>query len=162
MWLTQEQLLILLLLLIANGAPLLAGKLLRKYHYPLDGGSKFVDGRPLFGPSKTIRGILAALVATPLASIALGLGWLPGLLIGLFAMIGDLFSSFLKRRLDMPSSRHASGLDHVPESLFPLLACSTVIELPAFQIFLLVVLFVSGGFLLWRIAGWLGIREHPY
>jgi hypothetical protein len=36
-----------------------------------------------------------------------------------------------------------------------------VIELPAFQIFLLVALFVSGGFLLSRIARWLGIREHP-
>jgi CDP-2,3-bis-(O-geranylgeranyl)-sn-glycerol synthase len=161
MWLTHEQLLILLLLLIANGAPLLTGKLLRQYNHPLDGESNFIDGRPLFGPSKTMRGILAALVATPLASMALGLGWLPGLLIGLFAMIGDLFSSFLKRRLNMPSGSRASGLDHIPESLFPLLACSTVVELPAFQIFLLVALFFSGGFLLSRIARWLGIREHP-
>jgi hypothetical protein len=38
-------------------------------------------------------------------------------------MAGDLFSSFLKRRLNLPPSSPALGLDQVPESLFPLLAC---------------------------------------
>ena len=35
---------------------------------------------------------------------------------------GDLFSSFVKRRLDLASSSMAIGLDHIPESFFPLLA----------------------------------------
>lgn len=162
MWLNTEQLLLLLLLIVANGAPLLAGKLLRRYNYPLDGGRNFFDARPLFGSSKTIRGTAAAVIVTPFASMALGLGWQIGLVIGLFAMLGDLFSSFIKRRLGMPSSSRAPGLDQIPESLFPLLACRTMIELPAFQIMLLVLLFVTGSLLLSKLAFQLGIRKHPW
>jgi CDP-2,3-bis-(O-geranylgeranyl)-sn-glycerol synthase len=29
---------------------------------PLDGGSLFVDGQPMFGPSKTIRGIVVSVI----------------------------------------------------------------------------------------------------
>ena len=34
-------------------------------------------------------------------------------------MAGDLFSSFVKRRLRLASSSMAIGLDHIPESSFP-------------------------------------------
>lgn len=162
MWLNTEQLLLLLLIMVANAAPLLAGKLLRRYNYPLDGGRNFLDGRPLFGSSKTIRGLAAAVVMTPPVSAALGLGWQAGLVIGLFAMLGDLFSSFIKRRLGMAPGSRAPALDQVPESLFPLLACRTIIELPAFQIMLLVLLFVAGSLLLSKVAFHLKLRKHPW
>ena len=162
MWLNTEQLLLLLLIMVANAAPLLAGKLFRHHNYPVDGGRNFLDGRPLFGSSKTIRGIAAALIMTPLVSAALGTGWEIGLVIGLFAMLGDLFSSFIKRRLGMAPSSRAPGLDQVPESLFPLLACRTMIELPAFQVMLLVLLFVAGSLLLSKVAFHLKLRKHPW
>ena len=44
-----------------------------------------------------------------------GLAWTIGLVVGTTAMAGDLFSSFLKRRLDLPPSSKATGLDQVPE-----------------------------------------------
>ena len=50
------------------------------------------------------------------------LSLMTGFLIALCAMLGDLLSSFIKRRLGLPSSSMALGLDQVPESLLPLLS----------------------------------------
>ena len=45
------------LLAVANGVPIVAGKLFGAYFdQPLDFGVAFVDGRPVLGRSKTIRG----------------------------------------------------------------------------------------------------------
>ncbi len=114
---------LLILLMLANGTPVIAKKLLGdRYSYPLDGNLTFADGRPLFGHSKTIRGVVLAVLVTTAGAPLIGLGWKTGFLVGSFAMAGDLVSSFSKRRLNLPPSSRASGLDQVPESLFPLLA----------------------------------------
>ena len=50
---------LLVLLVVANGTAVIAKKLLgAAFARPLDGGALFVDGQPIFGPSKTIRGIV--------------------------------------------------------------------------------------------------------
>jgi CDP-diglyceride synthetase len=90
----------ILLLAIANGAPVIAEKLLGRFlSYPLDAGKTFVDGRPLFGSSKTARGIILAVMAASTCAPVLGFTWTTGFLIGLAAMAGDLVSSFVKRRM---------------------------------------------------------------
>jgi CDP-archaeol synthase len=101
---------------------------------PLDGGALFVDGRPLFGPSKTIRGIVTSVLATSGAAALIGLGWEVGALIGTVAMASDLCSSFLKRRMGLAPSSMAIGLDQIPESLFPLLACRLLLPLTMLDI----------------------------
>ena len=112
---------LLILLVVANGAAVAAKKLLRgAFDRPLDGGGLFIDGQPILGPAKTIRGVVASVLATSICSALMGLGWKTGALIASFAMIGDLFSSFVKRRLRLASSSMAIGLDHIPEfSLSP-------------------------------------------
>ena len=56
---------VLVLLTLANGAPVMAKLILRKRcAMPLDGNRTFIDGKPLFGASKTIRGVVVAVVAT--------------------------------------------------------------------------------------------------
>lgn len=111
----------LLLVLIANGAPVAACILLgRRGSIPLDAGIRYRDGRSLLGPSKTVNGIVASLLATTLAAVLLGLGWVAGLAVASLAMAGDLASSFVKRRLDHPPGHPAPLLDHLPESLAPL------------------------------------------
>ena len=40
---------------------------------PLDGGALFVDGQPIFGPSKTIRGIVVSVLATSICAVLIGL-----------------------------------------------------------------------------------------
>jgi CDP-2,3-bis-(O-geranylgeranyl)-sn-glycerol synthase len=101
------------------------------------------------------------LAATASASL-IGLGWSIGLLVGSFAMAGDLFSSFCKRRLGLPSSSRASGLDQIPESLLPLLACRDLLALTAAEIVLCVVMFVVGEVVLSRLLYAFRLRDRPY
>ncbi|WP_264715375.1 CDP-archaeol synthase [Limobrevibacterium gyesilva] len=154
---------LLFLLTLANGAPVIARKILgNRFAAPLDGGLVLPDGHPLFGASKTIRGIVAAVLATAAGAQLIGLGWQTGCLAGAAAMVGDLFSSFCKRRMDLPPSSRATGLDQIPESLFPLLACRLVLPVTVADIVACVVIFLVGEILLSRILYRLHVRERPY
>ena len=109
---------LLILLTVANGTPVIAKKILGdRLARPLDGGTLFYDGKPVFGPTKTIRGIVTSLLATSLAAWLMGLQWELGVVVAAAAMAGDLCSSFVKRRMTLPSSSMALGLDQIPESL---------------------------------------------
>ena len=154
---------LLFLLGVANGAPLFGHQFLRqRFGQPLDGGRTFVDGRPWLGPSKTIRGIFLALLVTPVAALILGLEATTGLLIGFGAMLGDISSSFLKRRFGLPSSSRAIGLDQIPESLFPLLAIHRRYDLGAVEIAALVAAFVVLELLVSRVLFKFRLRDQPY
>jgi CDP-2,3-bis-(O-geranylgeranyl)-sn-glycerol synthase len=154
---------LLLLLMLANGTPVIAKKIFGdRYSYPLDCNLVFSDGRPLFGRSKTIRGVVLAVLVTTAAAPLIGLSWQAGVLIGSFAMGGDLVSSFAKRRLNMPASSRASGLDQVPESLFPLLACRNLLSLALTDIGICVAMFFAGEVLLSRLLYALHLRDRPY
>ena len=153
---------LLVLLSVANGAPVLATKLLGStLAQPIDGGVRFIDRRPLLGGSKTIRGVVISMTLTIAAAPLLGLELSTGAVVGAAAMAGDLVSSFIKRRLDMPSSSQATGLDQLPESLFPLLACRDPLPLTLADI-------VIGVLVLHRrsvvVSGVLqfGLRDRPY
>lgn len=154
---------LLLLLTLANGTPVVAHKILgNRFVHPLDGGITFVDGRPLFGASKTLRGILLSTIVTGTGAVLLGLGFALGALLGGVAMAGDLFSSFIKRRLGLRPSSQATGLDQIPESLFPLLACGDALSLSLFDIVATVAIFFIGEILLSRLLyGW-RLRDRPY
>ena len=84
------------------------------------------------------------------------------MVVGSFAMAGGLFSSFCKRRLGLPSSSRASGLDQVPESLLPLLACRDLLGLTGGYIVAGVVMFVIGEIVLSRLLYSLRLRDRPY
>jgi CDP-diglyceride synthetase len=159
--LTVAQLLILLTL--ANGTPVIAKKVLgERLAQPLDGGVRFFDGRPLFGSSKTLRGIVLALVVTALGAPLIGLDWHVGLLVGATAMAGDLFSSFVKRRMGMAPSSRAIGLDQIPESLFPMLAGAGLYGLSVADIVAGVALFFIGEVVLSRVLYRMRLRDRPY
>jgi CDP-2,3-bis-(O-geranylgeranyl)-sn-glycerol synthase len=154
---------LLLLLAIANGTPIIAAKLLRdRCAYPLDAGLRFLDGRPLLGPAKTLRGLVLALVMTTLVAVLLGCDWTLGLTVGAGAMFGDLAASFSKRRLGRATSSQALGLDQIPESLFPLLAVREPLGLQPWDIALLVGAFMALELLLSRLLYRVGIRQQPY
>jgi len=154
---------LLILLAVANTAPLLGKRVLGdRSARPLDGGLTFFDGRPLFGASKTLRGVVLAVLATAAAGALVGLDWRIGALAGGGAMVGDLLSSFLKRRFGLKPSSQATGLDQVPESLLPLLACRAALPLTVADIALLVALFFIGEILFSRLFYRLGLRDRPY
>ena len=112
---------LLLLLLVANGMPVVLGILLRQhFSWPVDAGRNFLDGRRLFGASKTVRGVLGSIAVTALVAPVCGLDRASGALFGLLAMAGDLTSSFIKRRLGYPSGSQHPLLDQLPETCLPL------------------------------------------
>lgn len=160
---TVELFQLLLLIIIANGAPILIRVLLHdSFKLAVDFDQKLPDKQRIFGSSKTWRGIFAALVATASAAWLLGLSPQTGMLIAFYAVAGDLFSSFIKRRLSMQSSSMAPLLDQVPESLFPAYMLMEVFNLDISAVLLLVLTFVIVELFLSHILYKWGLRKRPY
>lgn len=153
---------VLFLLLVANGAPILARNLLGDHlSHPVDFGINGPDGRPLLGPTKTIRGLLAALVGTACAAPLVGVSWETGALFGLCTMLGDLGSSFLKRRMGVRSSESVLGLDQGLEALCPILALGRQFALQLADVFAIVAAFFVIEIVLSRLLYRLHIRNRP-
>jgi CDP-diglyceride synthetase len=154
---------ILVLLTFANGTPIVAKKIFgSRFALPLDAGIIFFDGRPVFGASKTMRGIVVSILITSAIAPFIGLDLAIGAIVASSAMAGDLFSSFVKRRLNFPPSSQALGLDQVPESLFPMLACRDALSLTIADIALGVGIFFIGELILSRLLFRAHLRDEPY
>ena len=79
---------------IANSTPVVLGG-----GPAIDGGRLWSDGKPILGTNKTIRGCVTGILAGSIV------GFVQGNLVGGFAqatgaILGDLISSFMKRRID--------------------------------------------------------------
>lgn len=154
---------LLVLLALANGVPVLAKRVMGgRLSYSVDCGMTFIDGRPLLGPSKTIRGVVLSVVVTTLSAPVIGLDPIIGAVVAATAVLGDLFSSFVKRRMNLAPSSQALGLDQVPESLFPLLACRKAMSLGVIDMAAVVVIFFAGELVVSRLLYRLRIRDQPY
>ncbi len=151
------------LLVLANGAPVIARRLLgERWAMPVDAGLHLAGGQPLFGSAKTWRGLIAAmLVCAPIGALQ-GMGVFNGALFGVLSMLGDLLASFIKRRLGIPASGRAWFLDQIPEGLLPLAVLREPLGLDWLD-----VLLVATSFTLfeWLVSPWLyrlRIRRKPY
>jgi CDP-diglyceride synthetase len=154
---------LLVLITLANGTPIVVKRVFGpRFSFPLDAGVSFFDGRPLFGKSKTVRGILLSILLTTAGAPILGLDLAIGARVAIAAMAGDLLSSFLKRRMNLPSSSQAVGLDQVPESLFPMLACRAALSLTIADIALGVGVFFVVELILSRLLFQAHLRDEPY
>ncbi len=154
---------ILLLLFIANGAPIILHNLLGNlFGQPVDSGMVWPDGKPLLGPTKTWRGIAGAVLSSSAAAWVLNLGVSAGLAVGALAMLGDLLSSLLKRRFGILPSGMALGLDQIPESLLPLLWLKAELHLGSGDVLRLTIAFFVLELAISRVLYWLGIRKQPY
>lgn len=159
----MQDLRVLLLLGIANFAPIVATRLLgTRFATPLDGGHMMRDGRPVFGASKTLRGVLTSILCTTIASPFLAIDAVLGAGLAAGAMAGDLLASFCKRRLGLPPHARAFGLDQIPEVLLPLLLLQPWLGLAWRETTIVVVVFVLLDILLSRVLYHLSIRERPY
>jgi CDP-2,3-bis-(O-geranylgeranyl)-sn-glycerol synthase len=168
MWLSDCDMLpleldLLLLVVIANGVPIIGAAVCGDWGaYPLDGGRVLADGHRVLGDSKTWRGILLSPLATCASAVLLGLPVGVGVAISVGAMLGDLLSSFVKRRLGMTSSSMALGLDQIPEVLLPLLLVAGDCALTWLTIGWMVAGFVVLELGLSPVFYWFGIRNRPY
>lgn len=151
------------MLVLANGTPVVAAVLLKKrWSAPVDGGRLWRDGRPVLGNSKTWRGVVSGALACALFALMTGFGFVFGFLFGLLGLAGDMLSSFIKRRLGLASSARALGLDQIPEALLPMLLAMWWLPVSLWVVLVVVVLFtlsnIYGSPLLYR----LGIRRQPH
>ena len=154
---------ILILLFSANGAPIIGTKIFaEKWQFPVDFNANFIDSKPLLGKSKTYRGLILSLLLTSAIAPILGLPALLGFSIALLSMLGDMLSSFIKRRLNFPSSNMALGLDQIPEALLPVLVLQPILGLDMYSIARLIVVFFILNLALSKILYHLNIRSTPY
>jgi hypothetical protein len=156
---------ILLLVTVANSAPVVAKKILgKKLSYPVDQGLMLCDDRELFGRSKTIRGIVVSILATALCASLIGLTFFEGAYVAAGSMAGDLLSSFLKRRMKIPPSGMALGLDQLPEAVLPVLALKWCLGWPITfaEVSIVGVAFFIGELAASRLFFALKIRDQPY
>jgi len=99
----------------------------------LDMGKKFSDGRRIFGDGKTTRGFVGGLIVGTIVGLLQGIAEVPlgehlllGFLLALGALLGDLVSSFIKRRLDIERGGAAPGLDQLSFVVVALMLASPV------------------------------------
>jgi CDP-2,3-bis-(O-geranylgeranyl)-sn-glycerol synthase len=78
------------------------------------------------------------------------------------AMTGDLLSSFIKRRMNLAPGSQALGLDQIPESLLPVIACRWILPVTALDIVAVTGLFFFGELVASRALFALNIRDRPY
>lgn len=151
------------MLVLANGSPVIVTRLLHhRGNWPVDAGRLWRDGRRLFGPSKTWRGLASGTLSCLLFAAWLGLGWVFGAVFGLLALLGDLLSSFLKRRMGLGASARALWLDQLPEALLPMLMAWLWLPLLLWQAVAVAVLFALSNMLISPLLYRLGIRKQPH
>ncbi len=138
---------ILFLLWLINFAPVFLAHLLGpRWNAPIDGRRTHRDGRPLLGPHKTIRGFLAALLMGTIAGIAMDFSWWTGFVCALLSMAGDLTSSYIKRRRDLPSGSLVPGLDQFFEGAFPLIFLAFFHDFGLGALVALTLVFMAGAY----------------
>lgn len=113
---------------VANGAPVIFGG-----GKPVDLGRK-LGGRPVLGPHKTIRGLVAGLSAGFIVSMIEAVFFPYMLLIGVLLTIGthfgDMLGSFIKRRLGHRSGAEFFLLDQYTFFVFAMLFAAPLGNVP--------------------------------
>ena len=114
---------------MANSTPVLLGG-----GAPIDRGRKFLDGRPLLGTNKTVKGFTYGFLLGSVAALAEAVLFRNYLLVfvGIFAslgaLLGDLFGAFLKRRMDIPPGHPLPVVDQLDFILGALLLTFPVLN----------------------------------
>ncbi|MFA5070665.1 MAG: CDP-archaeol synthase [Patescibacteria group bacterium] len=120
---------------IANMLPVIFRRWFKWLAVPIDGG-RTVAGQPIFGPNKTLRGLVVAVLGGTLIFVIQRYAYinsdffrslslidyeetplLLGALEGFGAMVGDLVKSFFKRRRNLPPGKSWFPFDQIDFTL---------------------------------------------
>lgn len=125
---------------MANSTPVLLGG-----GAPIDRGRKFVDGRPILGTNKTMKGFAYGLLLGSTAAFAEAAMFanyelvLVGIVASLGALLGDFFGAFVKRRLDIPPGNPLPVVDQLDFILGALLLTSPLLQVTLGAVLILVI-----------------------
>jgi len=148
----------------ANAAPVVLGG-----GPPLDMGKKFLNGRRIFGDGKTARGFVGGLIVGTIVGLLQSVARAPlreylllGFLLALGALLGDLASSFVKRRLGIERGGAAPGLDQLSFIVAALILASPV-KVPSWQVIAVILIITPPIHLATNFIGYkLGLKSRPY
>ncbi|MCX7821953.1 MAG: CDP-archaeol synthase [Syntrophobacterales bacterium] len=118
-----------------------------RWDFPLDSNRLFMDGRPILGKHKTVRGIVGSLLGSALMAPAFGWSFFEGMELAFFGMMGDLITSFIKRRMNKPNGAIIPVVDQLLEGLLPLLVIRSWHEIGILSIFAILTVFSIGAYL---------------
>lgn len=149
---------------VANATPVVLGG-----GRPIDGGRQFIDGRPIFGPGKTWRGLIAGVIAGVAVGLIQGLvmarlffHFMLSFSLAFGALLGDLLGSFIKRRLNIPRGGIAPGLDQLDFVLVAMLLASPI-YLPGWREIVTIIVITPALHLATNFIGYkLGLKDRPY
>ncbi len=145
----------------ANAAPVIFGG-----GRALDSGRKFIDGKPIFGSNKTVRGTVSGLICGILAAAALNVtvsyNFQLGVALSIGAVIGDLGGSFLKRRLGFKPGASLPLLDQLSFVLVALLFAYAVTTVEFIQVLIILLLTPIVHLLTNLLAYLFGFKKVPW
>lgn len=153
----------------ANAAPVIFGG-----GRPIDAGRTFVDGKPILGSHKTVRGFLAGLIVgtmvgfilqilSPLQSVLFQYDASLGFMLSLGALVGDLFDSFIKRRLGFAPGSSFPVADQLDFVVGALLFSLMITALPDLQRILIVLILTPPIHLATNFMAFLlGVKNAPW
>jgi len=149
----------------ANAVPVILGG-----GHPIDAGRTFIDGKPIFGSHKTVRGFFAGLIVGTLVGFVQNVVYplyqfnpLLGFALSLGALIGDLFDSFVKRRLGFPPGASFPILDQLDFVVGALLFSLMVPPLLPLNLILIIIIITPPIHLLTNVLAFLfGFKSTPW
>ena len=135
----------------------------------MDMGKKFSDGRRILGDGKTTRGFAGGLIVGTIVGLLQGIAEAPlgehlllGFLLALGALLGDLVSSFIKRRLDIERGGAAPGLDQLGFAVVALIL-ATPVKVLTWQAIAVILIITPPIHLATNFVGYkLGLKSRPY
>ena len=140
----------------ANAAPVALGG-----GPPLDGGEKWLDGKPFLGGHKTLRGCIVGVVMGLLIGVLQG-SFYAGLTQGLGAILGDLVSSFLKRRWDFAPGEGFPLLDQLDFIVAAIILSQPYTRASLQEMLIILVVTVPIHYLMNYAAWLLKMKENPW
>ncbi|MCK5563300.1 CDP-2,3-bis-(O-geranylgeranyl)-sn-glycerol synthase [Candidatus Bathyarchaeota archaeon] len=141
----------------ANAVPVIFGG-----GRPIDAGRTFIDGKPILGSHKTVRGFFAGLIVGTLVGFVQNAVYplyqsnlLLGFALSFGALIGDLLDSFVKRRLGFPPGASFPILDQLDFVVGALLFSLMVPPLPPLNLILIIIIITPPIHLLTNVLAFL-------
>jgi CDP-2,3-bis-(O-geranylgeranyl)-sn-glycerol synthase len=140
----------------ANGSPVILGG-----GEPLDGGRKWLDGKPFLGSHKTVKGTLLGFAVGAVVGVLQG-NPLGGALQSVGAVAGDIVASFFKRRWNLRPGESMPLVDQLDFITFAVLLSYPVQRTSVEAMLVILVLTVPIHYIVNYIAWLLRLKEHPW
>jgi CDP-2,3-bis-(O-geranylgeranyl)-sn-glycerol synthase len=142
---------------LANAAPVICGG-----GKPLDGGSRWLDGLPLLGSHKTVRGTVSGIAVGTVVGF-IQLEPVRGFLLACGAVGGDLLVSFLKRRLRLRPGAPFPVADQLGFIIVAVALASFVPPPPKWDRVLAIIVATTPIHLLTNLIAWLlKLKKNPW